>query len=48
MSDDYMSDDFLQQLPDIRPGLIRGVGKRKLEAHTRHQAAKRVGTFIAY
>ena len=39
-----MSDSFLEQLSDVRPGLVRGVGKRKLEVHKRNEECKRVGT----
>ena len=48
MADDYMSDSFLEQICDVRPGLVRGVGKRKLESHKRHEASKRVGTSASY
>ena len=44
MEDDYMSDSFLEQICDVRPGLVRGVGKRKLEVHKRNEECKRVGT----
>lgn len=36
MADDYMSDTFLEEAASVRPGLVRGVGKRKLEAHKQH------------
>ena len=39
-----MSDSFLEQISDVRPGLVRGVGKRKLEVHKRNEECKRVGT----
>lgn len=41
MADDYMSDSFLEQVCDVRPGLVRGVGKRKLEVHKRQLSNKR-------
>ncbi|KAL5269762.1 hypothetical protein ACHWQZ_G003286 [Mnemiopsis leidyi] len=42
MEDDYMSDSFLEQICDVRPGLVRGVGKRKLEVHKRNEECKRI------
>ena len=43
MADDYMSDAFLEEAACVRPGLVRGVGKRKLEAHKRHISSTMVG-----
>ena len=45
MSDDYMSDDFLKTVQDVRPGLTRGTGKRKLQQHKRHLQSIAVSSF---
>ena len=43
MADDYMSDTFLVEAQDVKPGLSRSVtGKRKLEVYKRQSEAVKV------